>query len=228
MKTRAILIISWLAGVALFVAGIAFLYGPATPSNGDITIHIARLAENQLSNFAYVGAVYICYILFIPVVVLLTAHLYSFRPIGSVIASTLFCLGGAVEMAATLASLSRWVYAIPEGAKGNATAIGLFKTLTVQFLILDFAGVALVYAAAIIYAILLWKMHRPTSYLLLVSTFLLLVGIPATLISAHFGMFLSMLSILTYAVACVGVGYVVRKLVRMKTLRSATNTVRTG
>jgi len=228
MKTCAILVISWLAGVALFVAGIAFFYGPATSNNGDITIQIARLAENRLSNFAYVGAVYICYILFIPLVVLLTAHLYSFRPIGSVIASTLFCLGGAVEMAATLSSLSRWVYAIPEGAKGNASAIGLFQTLTVQFLILDFAGVALVYAAAIIYAILLWKMNRPTSYLLLISTFLLLVGIPATLISAQFGMFLSMLSILTYAAACVGVGYVVRKLVRMGTMGSATNTGRTG
>jgi len=228
MKTRAILVFSWLAGVALFVAGIAFFYGPATPNDGDITIEIAQLAENQLSNFVYVGAVYLCYILFIPVVVLLTAHLFSYRPIGSVIASTLFCLGGAVEMAATLASLSRWVYAIPEGGKGNATAIGLFQTLTVQFLVLDFAGVALVYAAAIIYAILLWKMHRPTSYLLLISTFFLLVGIPATLISAHFGMFLSMLSILTYAVACVGIGYVVRKLVRMGTLGFATDTEPTG
>jgi len=213
MKTRVILVMSWIAGAALFVAGIAFLRGVAPSNETDTAIQITRLAENQLSNFVYVAAVYVCYVLFIPVVVILTIRLYAVRPIGSVIAGTFFCLGGGVEMTATLASLSRWVYVIPEGAKGNAAAIGHFQTLTMQFLILDFAGVALVYAAAILYAILLWGMHRPTSYLLLLSTAVLLVGIPATLVSPDLGMVLSILSILTYAVACVCLGYVVRKLI---------------
>ncbi len=212
MRTRAILAMSWIAGAALFIAGIAFLHGVATSNDVDTAIQITRLAGHQLWNFVYVAAVYVCYILFIPVVVVLTTLLYAVRPIGSITAGSLFCLGGAIEMAATLASLSRWVFAIPQGAKGDAAAIGLFQTLTLQFLILDFAGVALVYAAAVLYAVLLWGIHRPTSYLLLLSTVLLLVGIPVTAVTSSLGTVFSMLSILVYAGACVCLGHDIRIL----------------
>ena len=212
MRTRVTLSMSWIAGVALFVAGIAFLHGVATSNDADTAIQITRLADHQLWSFVYVAAVYVCYVLFIPVVVVLTILLYAARPICSVSAGSLFCLGGAIEMAATLASLSRWVFAIPQGARGDAAAIGLFRTLTLQFLILDFSGVALVYAAAVLYAVLLWGIHRPTSYVLLLSTVLLLVGIPVTAVTSHLGMVLSMLSILVYAGACVCLGHVVQIL----------------
>jgi hypothetical protein len=209
---RAIIAMSWIAGAALCVAGIAFLHGAATSNDADAGAQIAQLVRSQTWNFVYVAAVYVCYALFIPVIVVLTIRLHAARPAGSVSAGSLFCLGGAVEMAATLASMGRWAYAIPRGAQGDASAVGLFQTLTTQFLILDFAGVALVYAAGVLYAIMLWRIHRPTSCLLLLSTALLVVGIPASAVASDVGMVLSMLSILVYAAASVCLGYVVRML----------------
>jgi hypothetical protein len=212
MKSSAIIPISALAGFFLFIAGLMFFMGAVAPGDMDAGDQIARLAQNRTANFVYVASVYLCYVLIIPIIVLLTIHLYPYRPIGAVFAGTLLCLGGGIEMAGTLASLSQWVYVIPEGLQGNAAAIGLFQTLTLQFLLLDFGGVALVYVAAIFFAILLWRVHRLTCYLLLLSVFLLLIGIPLAKLAHGAGAILPALSIMAYAAACPGFGLAVSKL----------------
>jgi hypothetical protein len=69
-----------------------------------------------------------------------------------------------------------------------------------------------VYVAAIFFASLLWRVHRPTSYWLLLSTFILLIGIPVTMVAAGAGAILPALSIMAYAAACPGFGLAISKL----------------
>ena len=213
MKNRAILILSILSGIFLCMAGIAFWIWQPSPSQSDIAQQIAHLSQNKVAYLLYVGSVYLCYTLLIPVIILLTIALYPRYRIGAIAAGSLFCLGGAIELVATLASLSRWVYAIPHGLQGDSMAIDLFKTLTDQFIALDFGGVALVYAAALVYTILLWNIHRFTSYTLLLSTVILILGIPVGIFVPSLAMVLPTLSIIVYSFACPGFGYIAARLI---------------
>lgn len=213
MKKRAIVILSILSGIFLCMAGVTFWIWQPSPIQSDIAQQIAHLSQYNVVHFLYIGSVYLCYTLFLPVIVFLTIALYTRYPIGSILAGSLFCLGGVIELIATLASLGRWIYAVPHGLKGDIVAIGLFKTLTLQFIALDFGGVILVYAAALVYAILMWNIHRLTSYALLLSTALLITDIPVAALLPSLAILLPTLSIIIYSFACPGLGYIAARLI---------------
>ncbi len=177
MSARLIMVLAILAGFLLIIAGVTFLlWQPPSSATGSTIAMAAHLAEQQTANLLYVVSVYLSGVLFLPVILTLTIRLYSKRPNAAIVAGTLFGLGYTLEIVATLASLAQWAMAVPEAARGDPLGIKLLQTLTLQYLAVDFSGVGLVYVAAIIYAVALWRLYRATSSLLLASTGLFVIG----------------------------------------------------
>ncbi len=101
---------------------------------------------------------------------------------------------------------------MPDAAKGDPLGIKFYQTLTLQYLAVDFSGVGLVYVAAVIYAVALWRLHRISSVLLISSTLLLLIGFSALPFVPSMSATISAGSIVVYGVAYVALGHSAVKL----------------
>jgi hypothetical protein len=215
MSARLIMILAILAGFFLIMAGVTFLlWQPPSSTTGSTVAMAAHLAEHQTANLLYVISVYLSGVLFLPALLMLTIRLYSKRPNAAIVAGMLFGLGYTLEMVATLASLAQWVVAVPEAAQGDPLGIKLFQTLTLQYLAVDFSGVGLVYVAAIIYAVALWRLHRAASSLLLTSTGLLVIGFATVPLFPSLSSIFIAGSILIYGLAYIALGQVAVELGR--------------
>jgi hypothetical protein len=171
------MILSALAGFFLAMAGVTFLlWQPPSSAVGTVVAMATHLSDHQETNFLYVISVFLSVVLFLPIILILTIRLYPKRPNGAIIAGSFFVLGSILETVAMLASLSQWTFAVPDAATGDPFGIKIYQTLTLQYLAVDFSGVGLIYVAAVIYAVVLWKLHRASSVLLVSSTLLLLIG----------------------------------------------------
>jgi hypothetical protein len=203
------MILAILAGFFLIVAGVTFLlWQPPSSVTGSTFAMAAHLAEHQAANLLYVISVYLSGALFLPVLLMLTIRLYSKRPNAAIIAGSLFGLGYTLEIVATLASLAQWAIAVPEAARGEPLGVKIFQTLTLQYLAVDFSGVALVYVAAIIYAVALWRLHRAASSLLLTSTGLLVIGFAVVSLFPALSLTIIARSIVVYGLAYIALGQV--------------------
>ena len=215
MSARLIVILAILAGFFLIIAGVTFLlWQPPSSATGSTIAMAAHLAEQQTANLLYVVSVYLSGVLFLPVIVMLTIRLYSKRPNAAIVAGTLFGLGYTLEIVATLASLAQWAMAVPEAAQGDPLGIKLLQTLTLQYLAVDFSGVALVYVAAIIYAVALWRLHRAASLLLLSSTGLFVIGFAVFPLFPALSSMITAGSIVVYGLAYIALGQVAVNLER--------------
>ncbi len=207
MSSRLVMILAVLAGFFLAIAGVTFLlWQPPSTAAASTVAAAAHLSSHQTANLLYVISVFLSGVLFLPVILILSIRLYSKRPNAAIVAGGLFGLGTTLEIVATMASLSQWVFAVPEAAKGDPLGIKLYQTLNLQYLAVDFGGVGLIYVAAVIYAATLWRLHRASSILLLISIALLLVGFIAVPLVPSISSIITSGSIVLYGVAYVALG----------------------
>jgi hypothetical protein len=209
------MILAILAGFFLVIAGVTFLlWQPPSSTTGSTVALAAHLAEQQTANLLYVVSVFLSGVLFLPVILILTIRLNSKRPNAAIVAGTLFGLGYTLEIVATLASLAQWAIAVPEAAQGDPLGIKLLQTLTLQYLAVDFSGVGLVYVAAIIYAVALWRLHRAASSLLVASTCLFVIGFAVFPLFPSLSSMIIAGSIVVYGLAYITLGQVAVNLGR--------------
>jgi len=180
MSARLITVLAVLAGLLLIVAGVTIPLWMAVAGIGDVQA-AQILWDNQVANYLYTITVFLSCVLMAPVILVLSFRLYPSRRDFAVLGGVLFLFGLVLEAVGTMSSLARWPVAIPQALTGDATGLALYRTLTRLYLAVDFSGVALIYVAAIIYTIGLWRLHRLSAYLLVVSTALLVIafGVPA-------------------------------------------------
>ncbi len=207
MSSRLLMLLAVLAGFFLATSGVTFLlWQPPSTVAGSTVAAAAHLSDHRMANLLYVLSVFLSCVLFLPVILDLTIRLYSKRPNAAIVAGGLFGLGTALEIVATMASLSQWVFAVPEATKGDPLGITLYQTLNLQYLAVDFGGVVLIYGAGVIYATTLWRLHRASSMLLLTSTGLLLIGFIAVPLVPPISSVIMAGSIVVYGVAYVTLG----------------------
>jgi hypothetical protein len=169
MATNIIKILAFLAGSFLILSGMTFiLWMP--PGNIDKIQQAVYLAQHRMENMAYVFSVFMSSILFLPVIILLTVQYYKKRPVSSVLAGSTFALAVIFQTVATLSSLAKWTYAVPEAAKGDPLALKFLDSLQSLYLSIDIPGAILFYIAGIVYAFLFWYKNRVSSLLLIMST----------------------------------------------------------
>jgi hypothetical protein len=157
-------------------------------------------------------SVFLSTILFLPVVILFTIQYYKKNPVASIAAGSSFLLAGIFQTVATLISLSRWAYIIPESAKGEPNAMKLYETFQSLYLSIDLPGAILFYIAAVIYSIIFWYKSRVSALLLITSTILLLLGGFLGSISPSFSLILSGGSIIIYGIAYITIGDLTHRL----------------
>lgn len=203
MSKRSITLLSWLAGALLALAGVTFAI--MMPTAGDPVEQAGFMMQHRSENFIYVASVFFSSVLITPVIIMLSIRLYVVKSTG-IIAGTMLILAVILESVATLASLSRWAYAIPGSIKGDPLAIKTFETLQILYLGIDFPGVLLFYISAIIYGFIFWNMHRASSLLLFVSTATFLIGGGISFAAPGIGMLLSGISIIFYGLAYISLG----------------------
>lgn len=206
VSARAIIALAVVSGLLLAIAGASVPTWMAPPGGADAGA-AARLAESPIANLVYVLAVFASCALFAPVLIVLTMRLHRLRPTGALVGAAVFGFGLLLESAATTGSLARLTMAA-DAAAGDVVALALFQTLTVQYLAVDFAGVGLIYVAAVVYAVTLWRVHRATSWALIVSTALLFLGFAVSPLALPF----LAASIVVYGVAYVLLGVVAVRL----------------
>jgi hypothetical protein len=208
MSSRLTMLLASIAGFFLALAGATFfVWQPPSSGAGSIVAMAAHLTDQQGANILYVISVFLSVVLILPVAVLLSIRLYAQRPNTAIVAGSLFVFGNVLEAAATLASLSQWAFAVPEAAKGDPLGMTLYQTLTFQYLAVDFSGVGLIYVAAVVYAVALWRVHRPSSWLLMISTGLLIIGFAAVPVVPSISPILTAGSIVVFGMAYVALGH---------------------
>jgi Ca2+/Na+ antiporter len=213
MSPKLTMILASAAGFFLAIAGVAFFFWqPPGNAAGSVEAMAAHLSDHQGTNVLYVVSVFLSIVLILPVVLILSIRLYARRPTAAVVAGSLFVFGNVLEALATLASLSQWAFAVPEAAKGDNLGIRLYQTLTFQYLAVDFSGVGLLYVAAVIYAVTLWRVHRSSSWFLIISIGLLIMGFVAVPIASSISPLLTSGSIIVYGMAYVALGRTAVKL----------------
>ena len=213
MSSRSVMLLAAFAGFFLALAGVTFLlWQPPSSATGSVEAMAVHLCDHQEANIVYAISVFLSVILILPVILILTFRLYPKHPNGAIVAGSFFVLGSILETVATLGSLSQWAFAVPEASKGNPLGITLYQTLNVQYLAVDFSGVGLIYVAAVIYAFILWRLHRPSSTLLLLSVGLLFMGFAAVPIIPSIGSFITAGSIVLYGITYVALGKAAIKL----------------
>ena len=213
MSSKLTLILASIAGFFLAVAGVTFYFWqPPNSTAGSVIAMAAHLSDHRGANLLYVISVFLSVVLILPVVLMLSLRLYTRRPNTAIVAGRLFVFGNILEAVATLASLSQWAFAVPDAAKGDALGINLYQTIALQYLAVDFSGVGLIYVAAVVFAVALWKMHRPSSWFLIISTGLLIIGFAAVLIVPSISPILTAGSIFVYGMAYVALGHLAGKL----------------
>jgi uncharacterized membrane protein len=143
---------------------------------------------------------------------MLTIQSYRKKPVISIISGSVFSLAIVLQTIATLSSLSRWGYAIPESLKGDQFAMKIFESLQSLYLAIDLPGAILFYIAAIIYAFVFWYKNRVTSLLLITSTVLLLFGGIMSSINPSLSLILSGGSIIIYGIAYITIGDLTHRL----------------
>lgn len=207
MSSKLMTVLASIGGFFLAMAGVTFFFWqPPGIAAGSVIAIAAHLSDHQVASFLYVICVFLSAVLILPVVLILSIRLYSRRPNAAIVAGCLFVFGNILEAVATLASLSQWAFAVPDAAKGNTLGIRMYQTITFQYLAVDFSGVGLVYVAAVIYAVALWKVHRPSSWLLIISTGLLLTGFTAVPFVPSVSSLISSGSIVVYGAAYISLG----------------------
>ena len=213
MSSKLTLILASIAGFFLAVAGVTFYFWqPPNSTAGSVIAMAAHLSDHRGANLLYVISVFLSVVLILPVVLMLSLRLYTRRPNAAIVAGSLFVFGNILEAVATLASLSQWAFAVPEAAKGDALGINLYQTIALQYLAVDFSGVGLIYIASIIYAVALWELHRPSSWLLIISIGLLIIGFAAVPVVPSISPILTAGSIVVYGLAYGSLGHLAGKL----------------
>ena len=207
------MILASAAGFFLAIAGVAFFFWQAPGSAaGSVEAMAAHLSDHQGTNLLYVVSVFLSIVLILPVVLILSIRLYARRPTAAIVAGSLFVFGNVLEAVATLASLSQWAFAVPDAAEGNTLGMKMYQTLTIQYLAVDFSGVGLLYVAAVIYTVTLWRVGRSSSWFLMISTGLLIIGFAAVPVVPSISPLLTSGSIIVYGMAYVALGRTAVKL----------------
>lgn len=201
MSARLIMALAALAGFFLIISGLTFmLWQESLSSTTDSTVPTAAI-------LLYAISVCLSTVLLLPVILMLSIRLYSKRPNSAIIAGTFLGLGCILDTVATLASLGRTI-AMPKDAQGDPLGNELFQSLTIQYLAVDSGAVGLVYVAAIIYAIDLWRLHRVASSLLLTSTGMIMIGFLISPLSPSLSSITAAGSIVVYGLAYIALGHV--------------------
>ena len=216
MSSKLTMLLASIAGFFLALAGVTFFFWqPPSGAAGSVVAMAAHLSDHQAANLLYVVSVFLSVVLILPVILLLSLRLYTRRPNAAIAAGSLFVFGNILEGVATLASLSQWAFAVPEAAKGDPLGIKIYQTITFQYSAVDFSGVGLIYVAAVVYGVALWRVHRLSSWLLLISTGLLIIGFAAVSVVPSISPILTAGSIVVYGMAYVALGRAAVKLWEM-------------
>jgi hypothetical protein len=211
MINKSIKVLAILAGLSLVLAGMTFILWMPPPGL-SIQQQALHLMSHKNESLIYLFSVYLSGILFTPIIILLTIKLFSQRAIASVAAASTFILAVILQTIATLASFSRWVFAIPELAKGDVSAGRIFETLQTLYLFIDIPGAILFYVAGIIYAVILWNLQRVASLLLTFSIIVFILGGAITSFIPQLSTILTGSSIIIYGIAYISIGDVTHRL----------------